>query len=71
MCNCSRTIMYVTNAEAYCNRRTINCEYTNMENSHTRKILKMKKRNLGRPRKRWWDQLHLEDQGTGKTPKPS
>ena len=29
------------------------------------------RRNVGRPRKRWKDQLHLEDQGTGKTPKPS
>ena len=28
-------------------------------------------RNIGRPRKRWRDQLHLEDQGTGNTPKPS
>ena len=29
------------------------------------------RRNAGRPRKRWRDQLHLEDQGTGNTPKPS
>ena len=29
------------------------------------------RRNIGRPRKRWRDQLHLEDQGTGDTPKPS
>jgi len=29
------------------------------------------RRNTGRPRKRWRDQLHLEDQGTGNTPKPS
>ena len=28
-------------------------------------------RHVGRPRKRWRDQLHLEDQGTGNTPKPS
>ena len=27
--------------------------------------------NVGRPRKSWRDQLHLEDQGTGNTPKPS
>ena len=27
--------------------------------------------NIGRPRKRWRDQLHLEDQGTGNTPNPS
>jgi len=27
--------------------------------------------NRGRPRKRWRDQLHLEDQGTGNTPNPS
>ena len=29
------------------------------------------RRNVGRPRKRWRDQLHLEDQGTGNTPEPS
>jgi len=29
------------------------------------------RRNLGRPRKRWRDQLLLEDQGTGNAPKPS
>jgi hypothetical protein len=27
--------------------------------------------NIGRPRKRWKDQLHLEDQGTENTPNPS
>ena len=29
------------------------------------------RRNIGRPRKRWRDQLHLEDHGTGNTPNPS
>jgi hypothetical protein len=29
------------------------------------------RRNIGRPRERWRDQLHLEDQGTGNTPKLS
>jgi len=29
------------------------------------------RRNIGRPKKRWRDQLHLEDQGTGNTPNPS
>jgi len=29
------------------------------------------RRNEGRLRKRWRDQLHLEDQGSGNTPKPS
>ena len=29
------------------------------------------RRNIGRPRKRWRDQLHLEDQGTGYMPNPS
>ena len=29
------------------------------------------RRNIGRPRKRGKDQLHLEDQGTGNTPNPS
>ena len=26
------------------------------------------RRNIARPKKRWKDQLHLEDQGTGNTP---
>jgi len=26
------------------------------------------RRNIGRPKKRWRDQLHFEDQGTGNTP---
>jgi len=29
------------------------------------------RRNVGRPRKRWRDQLHLEDQGTGNAAKSS
>ena len=29
------------------------------------------RRNIGRPKKRWRDQLHFEDQGTGTTPNPS
>jgi len=29
------------------------------------------RRNIGRPRKRWRDQLHLEVQGTGNTSNPS
>ena len=29
------------------------------------------RRNIGRPRKRWGDQLYLEDQGTGNMPNPS
>jgi hypothetical protein len=29
------------------------------------------RRNIGRPRKRWQDQFHFEDQGTGNTPNPS
>ena len=29
------------------------------------------RRNFGRPRKRWRDQFHFEDQGTGNTPSPS
>ena len=29
------------------------------------------RRNIGRPRKRWRDQLHLEDQGTGNMSNPS
>jgi len=29
------------------------------------------RRNIGGPRKRWRDQFHFEDQGTGNTPNPS
>jgi hypothetical protein len=29
------------------------------------------RRNIGRPKKRWRDRLHFEDQGTGNTPNPS
>jgi hypothetical protein len=29
------------------------------------------RRNIGRPRKRWRDQFHFENQGTGNTPNPS
>jgi hypothetical protein len=29
------------------------------------------RRNIGLPRKRWRDQIHLDDQGTGNTPNPS
>ena len=29
------------------------------------------RRNIGRPKKRWRDQLHLEDQRIGNTPNPS
>ena len=43
-------------------------------NRPTKQALQYKpkgRRNIGRPRKRWRDQLHLEDQGTGNTPNPS
>jgi len=30
-----------------------------------------RRRNIGRPRKRWRDQLHIDDQGTGNTPSTS
>ena len=29
------------------------------------------RRNIGRPKKRWRDQFHFENQGTGNTPNPS
>jgi hypothetical protein len=29
------------------------------------------RRNIGRPTKRWRDQFHFEDQGTGNAPNPS
>ena len=49
-----------------------------VQRMHTDRLLKQAlqykpkgRRNIGRPRKRWRDQLHLEDQGTGNKPKPS
>ena len=50
---------------------------TRTEDEHkqtTKQALQYKpkgRRNIGQPRKRWRHQLHLEDQGTGNTPKPS
>ena len=42
------------------------------ENKKTSTTIQTKRtKNIGRPRKRWRDQLHLEDQGTGNTPNPS
>jgi len=29
------------------------------------------RKNIGRPRRRWRDQFHFEDLGTGYTPNPS
>ena len=29
------------------------------------------RRNIGRPRNKWREQFHFEDQGTGNTPNPS
>ena len=43
---------------------------TDYQNKHYN-INQMDEGNIGRPRKRWRDQLHLEDQGTGNTPNPS
>ena len=40
---------------------------TDYQNTHYN-INQKGRRNIGRPRKRWRDQLHLEDQGTGNTP---
>ena len=34
-------------------------------------IYTKRRRNIGRPRKRWRDQFYFEDQGTGNTPNPS
>ena len=44
---------------------------TNRLSKQTLQYKPKERRNVGRPRKRWRDQLHLEDQGTGNTPKPS
>ena len=46
------------------------------ENGHRlpKQVLQYKpkvRRNIGRPRKRWRDQLHLEEQGTRNMPNPS
>ena len=51
---------------------------TNVQNMDTNRLPKQAlqykptaRRNIGRPRKRWRDQLHLEDQRTRNTPNPS
>jgi len=43
---------------------------TDYENKHYN-INQKGRRNVERRRKRWRDQLHLEDQGTGNPPNPS
>ena len=43
-------------------------------NKTTKQTLRYKpkgRRNIGRPKNRWRDQLHFEDQGTRNTPNPS
>ena len=43
-------------------------------NGKTKQALRCRpkgQRNIRRPKKRWRDQLHFEDQGTGNTPNPS
>ena len=50
---------------------------TRTEDGHkqnTKQALQYKpkgRRNIGRPRKKWRDKLHFEDQGPGNTPNPS
>jgi hypothetical protein len=44
---------------------------TNRLPKHALKYKPKGRRNIGRPRKRRRDQLHLQDQGTGNTPNPS
>jgi hypothetical protein len=44
---------------------------TNRESKQALQYRQKGQRNVGRPGKRWRHQLHLEDQGTGNTPKPS
>ena len=42
---------------------------TDYQNKHYN--INQKDGETGRPRKRWRDQLHREDQGTGNMPSPS
>jgi len=44
---------------------------TNRIPKQTLKYRPKGRRSNGRPKKRWRDQLHFEDQGTGNTPIPS
>ena len=55
--------------EKVATRRTEDGHKQNTKTSTT--IQTHGRRNIGRPKKRWRDQLHFEDQGTGKTPNPS
>ena len=44
---------------------------TNRIPKQTLRYIPKGRRNIGRPKKRWRDQLHFEDQGIGNTPNPS
>ena len=44
---------------------------TRTEDGHKQTTKTKGRRNIGRPRKRWRDEFHLEDQGTGNMPNPS
>jgi len=44
---------------------------TNRLPKHALQFKPKGRRNVGRPRNRWRNQLHLQDQGTGNTPKTS
>ena len=51
---------------------TTRTEDGNKQNTKTSTTDRPKgRRNIGRPKKRWRDKLHFEDQGTGNTPNPS
>jgi len=50
---------------------TISISYTNIIPKQALKYRPKGRKNIGWPKRRWRDQLHFEDQGTGNTPNPS
>jgi len=75
-------IFYVNNDTLFCLsdivERTVPGKVATVQRMDTNRIPKQAlqykskgRRDIGRPRKRWRDQLHFEDQGTGNMMKPN
>ena len=82
-CTCNCTIKYIVKTAMWVNIVKVIKQYQKKWLQHVQRMDTYRlpkqalqytlkgRRDIGRPRKRWRDQLHLEDQGTGNTPNPS